>query len=298
MKKLFFLLAAIILHNNLAICQEVKQEFSKYVGPYLGQKAPNAIPEIFAPDLLPPNKPPHGSPVFTPDGNEMYLPGIKVMKNINGKWTNPVYASFSGKNGDINPTISPDGKKILYCSTIQLRPVGTYIVEKVENKWSEPKQIDDIINTIQREWDISISRKGNIYFSANIQGGFGGSDIYKSEFFNGKYSTPKNLGGRINNSNNVSAVYVSPDEDYIIYSSNMTEGEGDEDLYISFYKKDEGWGKGINMGKNINTKDAEVWPNVTPDGKYLFFIGVRNANAEIYWVSANIIEDIRLKQLH
>jgi Tol biopolymer transport system component len=208
-----------------------------------------------------------------------------------------VYASFSSeKKGDINPTISPDGKMLLYCSTFQLKSLGTYFVKKVDNTWSKPKQIDEIINNIRREWDISIARTGTIYFSAFINGGYGGSDIYKSEFINGKYTAPKNLGEKINSENSVSAVYISPDEDYIVFSSDMPGGEGEEDLYVSFLNKDGSWGKGINMGKNINTKETEIWPNVTPDGRYLFYIGVRNGKANIYWVSAKIIEELRPKE--
>lgn len=295
MKKLLVILFVMLAQCTLTFCQENKLEFSKYSGPYLGQKTPGLTPEIFAPGLFPGN--PHGSPIFTPDGNEMYMPGIKMMKNINGKWTNLVYASFSSeKKGDINPTISPDGKKILFCSTIQLSSIGSYFVEKVDNAWSKPKQIDEIINNIQREWDISIARTGTIYFSAFIEGGYGGNDIYKSEFINGKYTAPKNLGEKINNKNSVSAVYISPDENYIVFSSDMPGGEGEEDLYVSFLNKEGVWGKGINMGKNINTKETELWPNVTPDGKYLFYIGVRNAKANIYWVSAKIIEELRSKE--
>ena len=48
------------------------------------------------------------------------------------------------------------------------------------------------------------------------------------------------------------------------------------------------------MGPGINTDLHELCPNVTPDGKYLFF----NRNGEdgdlkVFWVDAKIIEELK-----
>jgi hypothetical protein len=41
----------------------------------------------------------------------------------------------------------------------------------------------------------------------------------------------------------------------------------------------------------------ELYPIVTHDGKYLFFWGERNGISGAYWVSANIIKEIRAEEL-
>lgn len=298
------ILSLIIILNTSALLSQTSRttgtEFSKYSGPYLGQKPPGEVAEIFAPDLFPPDDPPHGSPVFTPDGKEIYLPGILVMKNIAGRWTLPVKASFSEKERGVNPTISPDGKKLIFLLPYQPENTkqdmtGSYIVDREGDSWTVRKRIDKVINALPREWDVSISGKGTLFFSSSVKGGFGGSDLYKSIFTDGKYSAPLNLGKPVNNQYNITSVYVSPLEEFLIYSSHPPGGEGDEDLYVSFYNSDGSWGEGINLGKNINTSGTEMWPNMTPDGKYLFFIRAQDGKAFIYWVDAKVIKKLKPK---
>jgi hypothetical protein len=45
------------------------------------------------------------------------------------------------------------------------------------------------------------------------------------------------------------------------------------------------------MGDKINTKNHELCPFVSKDGKYLFY----TSNQDIYWVSAEIINEIKDK---
>src|ERR1700733_12903618 len=59
------------------------------------------------------------APTFMPGGNTVYLADnntICFSKMINGKWTKPKKASFSGKWKDWDPFISPDGKRLIFVS--------------------------------------------------------------------------------------------------------------------------------------------------------------------------------------
>jgi hypothetical protein len=109
MKFVGSLIAVVLLLSAGMDARTDRKEYSAFKGPYLGQKPPGLTAEVFAPGLFPPDDPPHGSPVFTPDGNEMYLPRILMMRNIDGRWTAPEPAPFSGRLRGVNPTISPDG---------------------------------------------------------------------------------------------------------------------------------------------------------------------------------------------
>ncbi len=274
------------------------QVFSKYKGPYLGQKPPGDTAEVFAPDLVFDDFP-HGSPVFTPGGKEVYFPGIYYMKEINGRWTSPKPAPFSIKS-EVNPTISSDGKRICffraYRPNIHKLEAGTCVVEKNEGKWGEPKLIDSRICSIPKGWQTSISDNGSIYFSTSKFEGFGSQDLFKVELKNGNYSDPVNLGNELNSKSYDMEPFVSPDEKYIIFSSGRPEGTGEEDLYVSFKNKNGNWGKPVNLGDRINSKETDMWPNVSTDGKYLFFLSTRNDKPEFYWVDAKVIEDLRIKQ--
>jgi hypothetical protein len=93
----------------------------------------------------------------------------------------------------------------------------------------------------------------------------------------------------------VFAIYVSPDESYMIFSGLHKDGFGSLDLYVCFKTKDDKWGTPINMGDQINTEKIERFPVVSPDGKYLFFMR-HTPGQDIFWVSTKIIDDLRKKE--
>ena len=94
--------------------------------------------------------------------------------------------------------------------------------------------------------------------------------------------------------------FIAPDESYIIWDSERDEGFGNGDIYISFKTQDGSWGKAINMGDKVNTSAWDAAASVTPDGKYLFFNRMTGSedsgNVDIFWVDAQIIEDLRPKK--
>jgi hypothetical protein len=85
--------------------------------------------------------------------------------------------------------------------------------------------------------------------------------------------------------------FVAPDESYIIFSARHPVRH-DYDCFISFHRRDGTWSKETSLGDQINTSASEANAFVTADGKYLFF----SRKFDIYWVSANIIEELRQKE--
>jgi len=83
-----------------------QSDFPKLSGPYLGQKLPGNVPELFAPGIVSRDGYfEHSAAIFSPEGDEVYWAGkpdgtryfeINFMKMINGKWTEPKIA-FSHK---------------------------------------------------------------------------------------------------------------------------------------------------------------------------------------------------------
>ena len=93
--------------------------------------------------------------------------------------------------------------------------------------------------------------------------------------------------------------FVAPDESYLILKSNDREGYGSGDLFVAFRTQDGGWTEPKNMGPVINSKELEFCPMVSPDGRWLSFSRrygdswPTTTDAEIYWMSASIIEELR-----
>ena len=66
--------------------------------------------------------------------------------------------------------------------------------------------------------------------------------------------------------------YLSSNRNALIVASEFADSRGDQDLYVSFRSSDsKGWGKPINLGPAINTREAEFAPFLAADNKTLFF---------------------------
>jgi len=221
----------------------------KLVGKYFSLEEPGNKAKIILPDILSTNEEELNS-VFSHDGKEFYFSrhkkprgtGIMVMFLKDGIWTSPKLASFSNGDSDVDPALSPDGNKIFFGSvrSESLGQADIYMVTRTGvNSWSIPQHLGPVINTVRNENHPSVAEDGTLYFHSTGHGGFGESDIYKSEYIDGKYTKPENLGKAINSEYGDFDAFISPDEDYIIFSSNgRPDSFGKGDLYISFALKD------------------------------------------------------------
>jgi hypothetical protein len=74
-----------------------------------------------------------------------------------------------------------------------------------------------------------------LVFASNREGGYGGFDLYYSNYENGEWTTPRNFGDKINTSFEEYRPIVRPQweftNDFMIFSSNRPGGKGGFDLY-------------------------------------------------------------------
>jgi Tol biopolymer transport system component len=279
--------------------------------------------ELFAPGIVSTGNFEHSSPVFSPDLTEIYWSTIieengktvsrptYYMKMTNGVWTKPQIPTFGKKFLYCeNPFISPDGKKLFFAASDTLPPSkrDLYYVDRVGDDWSDPIELDETVNTIDyNEFSPSISKNGTIFFSGFYEKAKYQWGLYYSNLASGKYQKPVLMEEKFNSLQGDWTPYIAPDESYFIFSSFRKGEFGMGDLYICFKEKDGSWGNAINMGDKINTDANERFPNVTPDGKYLFFNSTRkiqgadpnspgNGYGDIYWVDAKIINELKPKK--
>ena len=96
----------------------------------------------------------------------------------------------------------------------------------------------------------SVSDDGKkLYFTSNMPGGYGDTDIYVVSINNGHYGAPKNLGPKVNSKFKEYTPFV--DGDILYYSSNRPGGHGRLDIYMT--KLDESLEEPINLGKPMNS---------------------------------------------
>ena len=267
-----------------------QENISKITGDYLGEEPPGLQAKLFAPAIVSTVMNEDGSPVFTPDGDEIFwriggspFSTFVYMKRINSVWSKPGIAPFSGQYQDAGLAITPDGKKIYFTSK---RPItgekglskfNTWLTEKRDGSWQDPvpvgKPIDHPDDYYTR---VSIAADGTLIKQSSVSEGKGGWDLYMCKLINGQYSEQVNLPGDVNTEFNEYAPEISPDGSYIVFQSNdRTDSKGSIDLFVTFKKNDGTWTHGINLGDGVNTKNVEKWPTITPDGEFLFFTSDR-----------------------
>jgi hypothetical protein len=292
------------LFTGIGLAQTAQQE--NFV--YLNQEPPGSTPKLFAPEQVSlKNRYEFGS-VFTRDGKEFYYavevgqkPHIECIKYENNKWSAPVKVLISDTYGYNDPFLSPDEQKLFFISDQAMdgkgdkKDIDIWYVQREKGGWSKPVNAGKEINSAHNEYYISFTRRGTMYYSSNKQAEHVKSkqyDIYTSPFSKATFGASTKLGNAINSEHYEADVFVSPNEDYLIYCAERPGGYGRGDLFISFKDSKGQWGKAKNMGNAINTQGYEFCPFVTADDKYLFF----SRDGDIYWVDAKVIRD--LKDIH
>lgn len=90
-----------------------------------------------------------------------------------------------------------------------------------------------------------------MYFVSNMSGGFGGTDIYYSDFTNQKWGPPVNLGATINTAGDEMFPYVLPNDSLLFFASDGHPGYGNMDIFVSC--SDQGtWRAPVNLKSPVN----------------------------------------------
>ncbi len=140
--------------------------------------------------------------------------------------------------------ISEDGRNIL----------KIYQVEKIDGEWQSAKELNFNGKTFNCVFP-NLSEDGNIlYFASDMEGGFGGFDLWKVNKINDStWSSPINLGPNVNTFEDETYPYVSKNRLY--FSSKGHPGFGGFDIFVSSINED-GFSVPTNLNKPFNsTKD-------------------------------------------
>jgi len=269
--------------------------------PYLGETPPGDTPTVFAPGVISGVDRLHGTPVFSPQGSEVYWSAVdqetgKVrilsMKYTRGRWSPPAAAPFSTGYQDDVPFIAPDGESLYFVSDRPMPgeriPDGEHVwrVRKTPGGWSEPMALDASVNSMPIHWQLSVAADATLFFATD-----GVGDIYAAPMIESAYGIPIRLGGAINTDATECCPFVTADDALLLFA-RTTPAHG-ADLYASFRTVGGSWSDAVNLGRDVNTDGHDLCPIVSPDGKYLFFLSQRGGMSRVYWVSMQVVEKLR-----
>ncbi|MBZ4414783.1 hypothetical protein K8640_41870 [Myxococcus sp. XM-1-1-1] len=250
-----------------------------------------STPEVLSPGFISLPEQEEWRIAFTPDGRTAFwgvsagfFPETRQATIVfsewrNGRWTQPRPASFSGVHSDIDPFVSPDGRRLFFSS---IRPVNgqpradveMWVVERRrDGGWGEPRHLGAAVHSTADELYPSVDAEGTLYFGSDREGGYGGWDIYRSRpRHDGSYGPAENLGPAINTESWEFNPNVLADGRTLLFASiARPDGHGYGDLYVA-RKTWRGWQPARNLGPTVNTDLDEYHPTLSPDQRTLYFV--------------------------
>lgn len=198
------------------------------------------------------------------DGDSRLIPHLY---RFNGKASNQIKEHISGNYWVTSITYNQTKDIFAYSlrtirRSLQDFSLGNSIIMIAEQHNGEITQISKFKWDNQPE-NINITHpafnnSGNrLYFASDIPGGYGGMDLYYSDFDGNSWSEPTNLGENINTPFNEVSPYISGDT-VIYFSSNGHPGYGNLDVFKSYINQN-GYTKVENLKSPVNSVGDDMF---------------------------------------
>lgn len=151
-----------------------------------------------------------------------------------------------------------------------------YITNIKRNKSSREKTFSGKINSAGDEGPVSFSADGKTLLFTRVDNKV---DPKNKDFVNrakiyfatGQDQRWGNIKPFVHNSDDYSVAHpcLSPDGNYLFFTSDMKGGQGGKDLWYC-KKSGDSWEKPVNLGTDVNTSGDEMFPYVRKDGTLFF----------------------------
>ncbi len=154
-----------------------------------------------------------------------------------------------------------------------------YFSKVVAGQWAKPKTIGPMINSAEDEQCVYVSPSGKkmvVYMDNETTSG----DLFMTEM-TAKVKTfprPVVLENPINTPGLELEGCITEDGTMMIVASDRPDGLGETDLYMFKKLPAGGWGNGVNLGPNVNTKYKESFPVYDEKNGVLYFASEGHKN--------------------
>lgn len=158
-------------------------------------------------------------------------------KDEKGKWkaVEQIEGTLNTEYDEGAPSFSPDGKT-MYLTVCPTNPefprmAEIHSVSRSDASWGKPTQIKITNDTLSSYAHPAVSPDGQwLYFTSDMPGGYGGTDIWRAQFTGGKVGFIENLGPEVNSDGNECFPAFRPTGE-LYFSSDGLGGMGGLDLY-------------------------------------------------------------------
>ena len=181
----------------------------------------------------------------------------------------PLNALINTGDPEYLPSIDATGNLLVFT-----RRTGNqedlWISLKRDGEWSGPSSWPGNSNQNEGAHVISADGKTIVFTACGREDGFGGCDLYSSDYRQGRWTRPKNMDQAINSRAWESQPSLSANGRILYFVSDRPGGLGGYDIWVSF-RRPAGWTNPVNAGPYINTVRDELSPCLHADGLSLYF---------------------------
>ncbi len=166
-------------------------------------------------------------------GGDLFASTLK-----DNEWSKPERLSRdinSKGNQETSIVFSRDGQRVFFISD---RPGGFggkdiwTAIRDSRGRWAEPTNLGSTLNTPWDEESLFLAPDDiTLYFSSQGHNSMGGYDVFKSEFRNGRWTQPQNIGYPVNTPGDDLFFVLAPDDNTAFYSTMQSGGYGGSDIY-------------------------------------------------------------------
>jgi hypothetical protein len=262
-------------------------------GPYLGQKPPGSVAQVFAPGLICDTRPHQGEAwgTFSAEGNTFCfnrLGYVYITHNTDQGWTTPErIESIPYKTAACCP--SPDANSIYFTYSYDQSKYSLHRSMRTSQGWSLPQKLGPPLDLARGGF--SLAADNSIYFW-RWEGAKLGC-FWVAPFMDNTWpqaiEIPVNVGTNLKGHD----PGIAPDGSFMVFYSIQPGAPGgtETDLYLTLRRPNGSWTQPRNMGPRINSRYYEHGARISPDKKYLFFnrsngwnLNPATDTADVYWV--------------
>lgn len=142
-----------------------------------------------------------------------------------------------------------------------------YMSKLIDSTWTEAEIVTELSSFSNDATCFATYDQKHLLIYKDEEAG----SIFITTFEEKNWTTPVKLPRPINSMFRESHASMSKNMDTIFFTSNRPGGYGGMDIWMSVKDSVGNWKKPENLGPNVNTKKDEESPNISYDGKTLYF---------------------------
>ncbi|MTB52734.1 OmpA family protein [Lewinella sp. W8] len=151
--------------------------------------------------------------------------------------------------------------------------LGVYSAFRAEYDWAAVRALPFNGANFSNQHPSVTANGRRIFFASDRNGGYGGYDLFFSDFRDGRWGPAINLGPEINTEGNEAFPFIHP-SGRLFFASNGHGATPDYDLFMMDLSQRR-WGKLIRLPAPLNSSADEVGLCLTADGRRAYLVSNR-----------------------